>query len=825
METAIVDWKMRCSRRSEDAPAGLEDVLLDARVPGDVTDDLIRQGLAEDISYADNCLRYRWIPRCEWTYTTMLCLTEQQLKSDLLYLEFGGIDTFAEIRLNGRLLRESANMFLPCRADLQNEGRVGENLLEVKILPTEEVMQSYENERYAGAFTNRRLLARKAQCHFGWDWAPDYPGCGLWLPVRLICKSFRSLESVRVRTRTSGEITFFPEVNYSPRRQEFSAFSGDRLRIVVRQDGEGAEQEAIGEYPVQGSCNLCNLTLKNPRLWQPNGAGEAALYRYTVELVSPQGEVLDRLQGRFGVREVRVLEAPIGSDRLDFRFFVNGRETFLKGSNWVPASFLTGAIPEERYRKLLSLARDAGFNVLRVWGGGIYEKELFYDLCDEYGILVYQDFMFACGDIPDERDDFCRLVAEEAEYQVRRLNHHPCMLVWNGGNETKQSFAYSAHPEWGEYLTDYLLAGICQRHTDVPYVRSCPWSYTDWGNDLNSGDCHKCAVFESAIEGRLEDYRRYIVKEKPLTTECAMLGPCRVRNLKKFIPPEKLWPISDIWELHFVDNPYEPKLPRSFARLEMMVAEALFGQPRGLNDFVKKAMLAHADVLTAELDFARADRKLCGGILNWMYNDIWRNGTWAVVDYDFGCKPAYYAMKRAFSTVRAGIVLREGYAAFAVNDGDTPIEGTLRFGQRRVSGETLFAQSLPVTAAACSAVEVPIEAPLCADADAYLFTEFAGSKSLAFVNGYRGVSFTSDLNVEIQPPMYDGKEYRSTVTVKAIAFAKAVFLDAAEALDLLPEDNYFDLEPGEVRSVSVRCRRPFRPEEIVVTTFADEWEE
>ena len=141
------------------------------------------------------------------------------------------------------------------------------------------------------------------------------------------------------------EITFLPEVNYSPRRQEFSAFSGDRLRIVVRQDGEGAEQEAIGEYPVQGSCNLCNLTLKNPRLWQPNGAGEAALYRYTVELVSPQGEVLDRLQGRFGVREVRVLEAPIGSDRLDFRFFVNGRETFLKGSNWVPASFLTGAIP------------------------------------------------------------------------------------------------------------------------------------------------------------------------------------------------------------------------------------------------------------------------------------------------------------------------------------------------------------------------------------------------------------------------------------------------------------------------------------------------
>ena len=171
METAIVDWQLRCSRRSEDAPAGLEDGLLDARVPGDVTDDLIRQGLAEDISYADNCLRYRWIPRCEWTYTTTLSLTEQQLKSDLIYLEFGGIDTFAEIRLNGRLLRESANMFLPCRADLQNEGRVGENLLEVKILPTEEVMQSYENERYAGAFTNlpQSRISARAHPHVGGD--------------------------------------------------------------------------------------------------------------------------------------------------------------------------------------------------------------------------------------------------------------------------------------------------------------------------------------------------------------------------------------------------------------------------------------------------------------------------------------------------------------------------------------------------------------------------------------------------------------------------------------------------------------------------------
>ena len=820
MEKRITNWKLRCSRADKEQ-SDLIGKEWNATVPGDITDILIRNGVVGDINYADNCLKYRWVNRTEWIYSADIRITAEEYSQDLLFLRFEGIDTFADILINGRLILQTKNMFQCYSIDLKDKVHVGVNTLDVVIKPIDENMRSF-GDKYIGAFMNERLSVRKAQCHFGWDWAPNFYGMGIWQPVSVIAKSRRTLEYVRIRTRASGTVTFFPEVNYSIRKEEFSQWQGDYFCINIY---DGKKIVVSENFPVDGYKTLCNLTIPSPKLWYPNGYGVPHLYRYEIELKDDHGEIIDSYSNSFGIREIKILQEPMGKSRLGFEVEVNGKRIFLKGSNWVPAGFMTGAIDDYRYKKLLKLAQEAGFNTLRVWGGGIYEQDIFYRLCDEYGILLWHDFMFACGDIPDDQDDFCQLVKEEAIYQVRRLANHPCMLLLNGGNETKQSFAYSDHPERGKYLTDYILQGVCAGYSDVPFFSSCPWSYTDWGNDLNSGDCHKCAIFESAVKGHMERYREYIVKNKPVTTECAMLGPCRMRNLRKFIPEEKLWPINEIWDLHFVDNPYEPKLPPSFARLEKMIAESLFGQVEGVEDFVKKAMIAHADILTAEIEYARADAAICSGIMNWMYNDIWRNGTWSVVDYDLACKPAYYAMKRAFSKISAGILLRDRYCVFASNDSLQTVSGVLKFGQRRLNGELLFVYTANIVVDEHSAVEIEIPQELCKETDSYIFVQFSDIKNIYFVNGYIGTKFQTALQTEVSAVVKKSGRYYADVRICAQSFAKSVFIDAAEKFDLWVQDNYFDLESGDERSVRISSVLPFSAEDIVIKTFADVWEE
>lgn len=818
MDRKITAWKLHCSR----APSGHEDIVgkvLKARVPGDITDILMRAHEIGDIQYSDNYVKYRWVNESEWVYTASLMICEEEFAQDILQLRFEGIDTFSDIYINEKKVLTTCNMFQAYTIDLKGKVRIGENTVQVVVKPTDENAVSY-GEKYGAAFKKTRLTIRKAQCHFGWDWAPDYYGMGIWLPVTLVAKSRRTIEYVRVQTRISGTVTFFPQLNYTCRKKEYAAWAGDVLSVRVF-DGERCV--CLQEFPADGYKNLCNLTVPSPRLWYPNGYGDPFVYRYEILLKDKQGNEWDRYRGTFGIREVRILQEPVGKDRLNFQIEVNGQRIFVKGSNWVPAGFMTGAIDDERYDRLLNLAKEAGYNTLRVWGGGIYEKDLFYELCDSYGILIWQDFMFACGDVPDDLDDFCRLVKEEAVYQVKRLCNHPSLLLFNGGNEIKQSFAYSKTPERGVYLTDYILQGICADFSDIPYFRACPFSYTDWGNDLSSGDCHKCAVIESAKEGHMERYREYIVRDKPLTTECAMLGPCRMRNLRKFIPKDKLWPINEIWDLHFVDNPYEEKLPPSFARLEKMMAEALFGEVGGVEDFVKKAMTAHADILQAELEFARADAGICGGIMTWMYNDIWRNGTWSVVDYDLACKPAYYAMKRAFVPILAGVVWRDGYHVFVSNQSQSRVSGILKFGQRTVGGENLFLQSCPVCVPQNGVTEIQIGHPVSERADSYLFVEYNGTKNIYFVNGYIGAEFESNLSCSMSPIVKQGDRYCSELHVKAKAFAKSVFVDAQEKFDLRVQDNYFDLEEQDEKVIPISCGREFSAEDILVRTFSDTW--
>lgn len=811
--TQIENWKLRCM--GDHAPASVRKAVIEAHVPGDITDDLMRAGLIGDIQFASNYKNCKWVNETVWEYCAVFSVSEKMFKAAKLYLRFGGIDTFSDIYINGVKALSTSNMFVPYDVDIKPFARLGQNEVKVVIKP----VPRHDETKYFGAFTSDRLGIRKAQCHFGWDWSPAYMGMGLWEKVTLVAEGERSILSVRVRTRTNGAITFFPELSYSPRKEEYGRYKKDVLRIRIF---DGDVCIAHGTYPVTGYKNLCNLTINEPKLWYPNGAGEQPLYRYFAEIVDEAGYSEDVFSGTFGIREIKLSEEPEGSDALEFHVVVNGRKVFLKGSNWVPASFMTGAIPSERYKKLLLLAADAHFNVLRVWGGGIYEKDIFYELCDKLGILVWHDFPFACGDIPDDNDAFCREVEREAVIEVKRLDNHPCMLLWNGGNEVKQAFAYSSEPPLGAYLSR-ILAGVCAEHTDVPYYSASPFSYTDFGNDVTSGDCHRCALFEATCARDIVAFRDYIIRKKPVASEIAAMGSCRLRNLKKFLPESSLGEIDEHWEAHFVNNPYEPKLPKSFALMEQMWAEELFGSVDGVADFCKKSMIAQADVLTAEIDECRAE-PFCGGALSWMYNDNWRNATWAAVDYDFGCKPAYYAMKRAFAPIRAGFVEREKQVcAYVVNNTQERYKANVRFGRKHMNGQEVCAASQMLSLAPDSVIVLPFPCDTAEEKGSYLFVETDACKSV-LIKDYKGRTFTSDVNFSVGEVQEREGRYYADCTVRAGAFAKAVFLDMAEPFDFYASDNFFDLEAGEEKRVTLSASKKFGEKDIILKTFAEEWE-
>lgn len=809
--TQITDWKLRCL--SKEAPTAARQAF-SARVPGDITDDLMRAQLIDDIQFASNYKDCLWVNDSAWEYSAEFTVSERALGCARLYLHFAGIDTFSEIYVNGVKALSTSNMFLAYDVDVKPFARVGRNKVKVII----RAVPRRNETRYFGAFTSDRLLVRKAQCHFGWDWAPSYMGMGLWGKVCLTAEGERSILSVRVRTRLSGEVTFFPELSYSPRKEGFERYEKDVLRIRVF---DGDTCVVLKNYPVTGHKNLCNLTLPSPKLWYPNGYGQQNLYRYCVEIIDEAGYAEDTFAGTFGVRSVTLCEEPTGDDALGFFAVVNGRRVFLKGSNWVPASFMTGAIEKERYKRLLLLAKDAGFNVLRVWGGGIYEQDIFYDLCDELGLLVWQDFMFACGDVPDDNDGFCRAVEREAVYEVKRLSNHACMLLWNGGNEIRESFAYSASPELGKYVSR-ILAGVCAEHTDIPYFAACPWSYTDFGNDLTSGDCHRCALFEATCDKNILSYRDYIIKRKPVATEIAAMAPCRLRHLKKFLPESSMQGFDEHWEIHCVNNPYEPKLPKSFAQMEWDWAEALFGVVSGIPDFVKKGMIAQADLLTAEIDECRADA-FCGGALNWMYNDNWRNATWAVVDYDFGCKAGYYAMKRAFQSVRAGFTERNGMCVYVVNNSSAPYRALVRFGRKRMDGQILCERVERVSLAVDERVVLPLGFDDAEESESYLYASLPEGTSI-LMRHYRGRTFESDVSYTLGKARPKNGRYYADCTVHANRFAKAVYLDMAEEYDFYASDNYFDLEAGAEALITLSACKEFTQKDITLRTIAEEWD-
>lgn len=789
-----------------------------ATVPGDVHNDLLKAQVIPDPYYSDNANNCGWVTEQDWIFEKDFTVTSEMLKNKIK-LVFKGIDTYSEIFVNGKKIADTDNMFLRYSFEVNDFVKVGENKISVRLISIKQAAKQFPEKGYFGCFNVQRIFMRKAQCHFSWDWAPNFPAMGIWLDVELNVCNGSEIKSLSIHPYLDGRASFFIHLSDDFDNENI----GDKsLKIKVFDNDQTVEKT----FAVDGYKNAYNVTVENPKLWWPIGMGEPNLYNYEVTLFEDGVETYQK-SGKFGFRTVELDQSPLSDSKFACKFKINGKEIFLKGANWIPLDIMTGCITEEKYNAALEKALEANFNCLRVWGGGIYEKDIFFDLCDEKGMLVWQDIQLACADIPDDYPGFADRMIEEVEYQISRLQVHPSFFVSTGGNE--KTGAFGKQKSRGDRLVYYTLRGLCQ-HLDGtrPYMPSSPYSFTDGGNSYNSGDSHVNSYQTARANNKMGEFREILMDlDASMASEIAVQGACRVEGLKKYIPEDKLWPVNDIYDLHFTRNPYDGT-GTTFVEQQIEASGILFGEAENLNDFVKKSMALHSEFVKADSEFHRARKATCGGAMFWMFSDIWPSGTWAIVDYYLIPKASYYAAKRSYAAITPIITKIKGKTAlYVVNDTLNSLKGELSLRYTDISGNLSLEKKFPVDMEANTSVMVEELDSLIEKGSNKIFVAELkmgeeSVKTYYYPDLWKNVAWVNpELDVKIERKC--DKCATLTITAKS-AFARMVNVLVPDLAATTISDNFFDMEKGETKVIELKADKPFATEDIEVLNWLDNWE-
>ncbi|NOX38874.1 MAG: glycoside hydrolase family 2 protein [Calditrichaeota bacterium] len=616
---------------------------LPAQVPGTIHTDLLAAGIIPDPFVNRNEVAVQWVHDQRWRYVKTFQVDPQWLNPQHpIFLVFEGLDTIATVRLNGVEIASTDNMFLAYRFPVSHLLKSGENVLEV-IFESPVLYARSQVAEYgplSAPNSAERVYIRKAQYAFGWDWGPSLPTVGIWKPVYLERLHAGRLDHLRFHTLSASSRKAVVRVEV---QLEWFADESGELEIVLREPGVD-EPVWNTRVPINSNAVDCQLEIKNPRLWWPNGMGEPFRYKLEARLFSGK-EVVDERTWFVGIRTV-TLERQDDQGNPVFRFVVNGRPVYAQGANWIPADAFLPRVSAEKYRRLLQMARDAGMNMLRVWGGGVYETDVFYEWCDRLGLMVWQDFMFACGDYP-EHQAFLENVRREARYQIGRLQHHPCLVIWCGNNENEwiwyQRTGRSPEDMPGYSIFHRLLPELCQQLDPTrAYWPSSPFGDDADPNDTRSGNRHQWNIWSI-----WQDYRTVEADDSLFVTEFGFQAPANRETLEAAIEPGERYPWSRTVEHH---NKQEEGTERLFRFLVAHLPVSTRWEA-----FLYLTWLNQALALQTCVDHWRFRWPQTSGSLIWQLNDCWPVTSWALIDANLQPKAAYFAARRFFQKQRAVI--------------------------------------------------------------------------------------------------------------------------------------------------------------------------
>ncbi|MBC9727106.1 glycoside hydrolase family 2 protein [Streptomyces sp. TRM68367] len=768
--TPLADgWTLRHPEDAADA--------LPAAMPGCVHTDLLAAGLIPDPFLGQNETEVAWVGRREWTYERELGPASRHEQTDLV---FEGLDTAAEITLDGQLLGRVRNMHRSYRFDVTGlSGRLSVRF--VSAYAEAEVVRGKLGERPA-AYAEPYQYIRKMACSFGWDWGPTLVTAGMWRPVRL--EQWSTARIARVRPLvTLEQRTGVVELHVDVERTRVEA----PLAVEANVGGVRARAE------IDGTRGVVRLRVPDAALWWPQGYGEQPLYDVELTLLHRGGEALDGWRRRIGFRSVE-LDTSADAHGTGFTLVVNGERLFARGVNWIPDDVFPSRITRERYRERLAQAAGAGVDLVRIWGGGIYESKDFYDACDELGLLVWQDFPFACAAYP-EGQPLRGEVEAEARENVVRLMPHPSLVLWNGNNENLWGFRdwdwerRLAGDSWGEgYYLGVLPRVVAELDPTRPYTAGSPWSgsWAHHPNDPAHGTHHSWEVWNR------EDYADYRLSVPRFVAEFGWQAPPAFATLRRALPGEEFAPGSPGMMHHQKADDGNGKLRRGLERH--------FAFPEG--DFDRWHYLTQvnqARAVAAGIEHWRSHWPVCAGTVVWQLNDCWPVTSWAAIDGDGREKPLYHELRRLYADRLLSLQVRDGRLVLAaVNQSAGEWGAALTLRRMSVEGEVLgeTRTGLSVERRAVGVVRVPDE--LAPDGP----KEFL----VADADGLRALHFpVPDRDIPYPRPEFDVAPAPGGITVTARTLVRDLLLQADRlGPEARADRGLATLLPGEQVTIGVR---------------------
>ncbi|KAG4293781.1 beta-mannosidase [Fusarium proliferatum] len=638
-----------------------------AQFPTNVHLDLLHHKKIPDPYIGKNELKVQWIGETVWVYKTTFSSPEIHDGAKAV-LAFDGLDTFAKVELNGEKILETENMFVPERVVVtKNLKKDGENELRITFdaayLRGWKLVEEHPDHKYVvWNGDGSRLPVRKAQYHWGWDWGPALLTCGPWRPINL-----------EVYESHIADLYTESEVEKSLKKADVvvhAAVEGkaSRVRFEVSLDGKKVASETT---LVKDKDATTTFHIQDPALWYPVRYGKQPLYTIKATLLEDDNEI-DTISKKIGLRKLELVERELdGQPGTSFFFQVNNIPIFCGGSNWIPADNFIPRIAKERYRDWVKLVADGNQFMLRVWGGGIYEEDVFYDACDEFGILVWQDFMFACGNYP-AWPDLLKSIDREARANIKRLRHHPSIVLWAGNNEDYQlresenlTYDFDDHdPEsWlktdfpARYIYEKLLPDACKDlHPNAAYHIASPWG-GKVTTDPTIGDIHQWNVWHGSQQ-KYQDYDKLVGR---FVSEFGMEGFPDIRTIDAFLPQGKddseRFSTSSTIDFH-------NKADGQLRRLGLYMAENFRFTLEPLEDYVYYSQLLQAEALASayrlwKRQWQGPKKEYCSGVLVWQTNDCWPVTSWAICDYYLRPKHSYFTIKREMAPITIGMTRRE----------------------------------------------------------------------------------------------------------------------------------------------------------------------
>ena len=831
-----------------------------ATIPGSVYSCLLENKLMPDPYWRDNELDALKLMENDFLFTEHFVPEKEVLSSDRVILKFDGIDTIADITLNGTFLGHTENMHRSFEFDVKELLKEGENELTVKFFsPLKFCAASHEkikNMESTDAVPGYPQL-RKAHCMFGWDWGPRLPDAGFYRPIRLLgVKKARLSDDIRVmqeheieETGVHGNVVKKVKLAVTAVTDPVHA-EGVHAEITLT-DPDG-RTTCFAADEKEEKCLGGKLTVENPKLWWPNGYGGQDLYTVTVRLIDDAtGEELDQTQKRIGLRTVTVDTSPFPEEERDphigpqvredrkegrhFDFVVNGLRIFAMGGDYIPEDNILQRVTRDRTEILIRDAAEAHYNCIRIWGGGYYLDDFFYDLCDEYGLLLWQDFMFACASYELTEDFEENLKAEFTEV-VRRLRHHASMSVWCGNNEMEAQVLedhwngefnelipgmggirpvhHASNKQYYDYikLYEYILPKIMK--AEAPEAFYWPSSPSSGGNyediyEENIGDAHYWGVWHGGDQ--FSDYRKHHFR---FLSEFGFQSfPC-METVRSFTEPEDRNVFSEVMEMHQRNTAANGKI--------MNYLSATYRYPKNFDELLYCSQMLQLDAIRYGVEYFRRIRGTCMGTVVWQLNDIWPVASWASIDYYGRWKALHYGEKRFFAPVSITceehgrldqkpfvnslpIPVEYSAALHVANETGETVKGTVRWQLRRPDSSVIRENEKDIEIAPYSGtwLDKEIYNGLADEREMHLYYEFVQDGKMVSSGS---AMFVAPKHYRFADPKLSVRVEGETVIVTSEGYAKGVCIESEDG-NLRLSDNFFDMEKGE-RVLAIVGKKP-----------------